>query len=59
MFHDAVEAFLPMAAERLGAAPTYEFEKYWTALSPATSSRRRKCAAAGCRGVSSRGRGPH
>jgi hypothetical protein len=31
MFHDAVEAFLPMAAERLGAAPTYEFEKYWTA----------------------------
>lgn len=35
MFHDAVESFLLMAAEHLGAPATYEFERYWDALKPA------------------------
>jgi hypothetical protein len=29
MFHDAVESFLLMTGEHLGAPSTYEFEKYW------------------------------
>lgn len=32
MFHDAVESFLIMAGEHLGAPSVYEFEKYWDAL---------------------------
>src|SRR2546425_7134202 len=35
MFHDAVEAFLLLAGEYLGAMATYDFEKHWDALSPA------------------------
>jgi hypothetical protein len=33
--HDAVESFLLLAAEQLGAAPPREFTQYWDALSPA------------------------
>jgi hypothetical protein len=35
MFHDAVDSFLLMAAEHLGAPAIHEFEKYWDALKPA------------------------
>jgi hypothetical protein len=31
MFHDAVESFLLMAGEHLGAPSIHEFEKYWDA----------------------------
>jgi hypothetical protein len=34
MFHDAVESFLLMTAEHLGAPAIQEFEKYWDALRP-------------------------
>jgi hypothetical protein len=34
MFHDAVESFLLMAGEHLGAPSIHEFEKYWEALKP-------------------------
>lgn len=35
LLHDAVEAFLLLAAEHLGAAAPREFGQYWDALSPA------------------------
>jgi hypothetical protein len=35
LLHDAVEAFLLLAAEHLGAAPPREFGQYWDVLSPA------------------------
>lgn len=35
MFHDAVEGFLLMAGEHLGAPSVREFEKYWPTLDPA------------------------
>jgi hypothetical protein len=35
LLHDAVEAFLLLAAERLGAAAPREFGQYWDVLSPA------------------------
>jgi hypothetical protein len=38
LLHDAVEAFLLLAAERLGASPPRDFGAYWDALSPAKLS---------------------
>src|SRR6266567_7963252 len=35
LLHDAVEAFLLLAAEHLGTAPPREFGQYWDVLSPA------------------------
>ena len=35
LLHDAVEAFLLLAAEHLGAGASREFGQYWDALSPA------------------------
>lgn len=37
--HDAVEAFLLLAGEHLGAPESREFEKYWDVLSPAKNPR--------------------
>jgi hypothetical protein len=38
MFHDAVESFLLMTAEHLGAPAIQQFEKYWDALKPSKLS---------------------
>ena len=38
LLHDAVEAFLLLAAEHLGASPPRDFVQYWDTLSPAKLS---------------------